>query len=311
MSQGVNVHQERLARARCKLEGLSVGDGFGERWFYIPPDLAPSLIKARAEPAPIWDYTDDTQMALSIFFILRRYKGIDRAKLAQSFARRYNPERKYGASMRGLFEQVRNGVPWRTAAQWLFDGQGSFGNGAAMRVAPVGGYFADDLDAVVEQARRSAEVTHAHPEGIAGAIAVAVAAALAWQSREKTPPDRRAFIEQILPLVPESEVRSGLQRAAEIQSNWSSFGGVVAALGNGLKISAQDTVPFCVWAAGEYLDNYEEALWLTAQAGGDIDTNCAIVGGIVATRTGREGIPAEWRKNREPLPSWPFGDNAQ
>src|SRR5256885_13051125 len=116
--------------------------------------------------------------------------------------------------MRGLFEQIRNGIPWRTAAQWLFDGQGSFGNGAAMRVAPVGGYFADDLNAVIEQARRSAEVTHAHAEGIAGAIAVAVAAALAWQSREESAPDRRTFIEQILPLVLESEVHSGLQRAA-------------------------------------------------------------------------------------------------
>src|SRR5258708_18242490 len=109
----------------------------------------------RAEPGPIWEYTDDTQMALSIFFILRKYKGIEPGQLAQSFVHRYNPHRKYGASMRGLFQQIHDGVPWRTAAQGLFEGQGSFGNGAAMRVAPVGGYFADDLKPVVEKARRS------------------------------------------------------------------------------------------------------------------------------------------------------------
>src|SRR5262249_45162135 len=111
MNDTLPEHGERLIRARCALEGLSVGDAFGERWFFIPPDLAPNLIKLRAEPAPIWEYTDDTQMALSIFLTLRRFKGIEQAALAESFARRYNPDRKYGASMRGLFEQIRNGVP--------------------------------------------------------------------------------------------------------------------------------------------------------------------------------------------------------
>ncbi len=52
------------------------------------------------------------------------------------------------------------------------------GNGAAMRVAPIGAYFADDLDKVLYYAQASAEVTHAHIEGIVGAMAVAVASAL-------------------------------------------------------------------------------------------------------------------------------------
>ena len=65
-----------------------------------------------------------------------------------------------------------------------------------------------------------------------------------------------------------------------------------------------DTVPFCLWCAGEQLDRYDEALWLTASAGGDIDTNCAIVGGIVANYVGEEGIPLNWRAGREPLPAW-------
>jgi len=78
----------------------------------------------------------------------------------------------------------------------------------------------------------------------------------------------------------------------------------VSALGNGSAISAQDTVPFVLWCAGECLDNYEEAIWLTASGGGDVDTTCAMVGGIVTTYTGIEGIPAEWIQAREPLPAW-------
>ena len=81
---------------------------------------------------------------------------------------------------------------------------------------------------------------------------------------------------------------------------------VVAILGNGQRVSAQTTVPLVLWIAGKYLDNYENAIWNTIQAGGDVDTTCAMVGGIVATYTGIEGIPTEWIARREPLPAWPF-----
>jgi len=67
-----------------------------------------------------------------------------------------------------------------------------------------------------------------------------------------------------------------------------------------------DTVPLALWCAGERLDDYEEALWLTVSALGDRDTTCAIVGGVVAAYTGAGGIPGAWLRAREPLPSWPF-----
>ena len=68
-----------------------------------------------------------------------------------------------------------------------------------MRVAPLGAYFADALKTVVEQAQRSAEVTHAHPDGMAGAIAVAVAAAWAWRLRDRSAqPQRSEFLDLIL-----------------------------------------------------------------------------------------------------------------
>ncbi|HUG19532.1 MAG TPA: ADP-ribosylglycohydrolase family protein, partial [Planctomycetaceae bacterium] len=72
-------------------------------------------------------------------------------------------------------------------------------------------------------------------------------------------------------------------------------------LGNGSRITAQDTVPFCLWVASKFRDDYVEALWNTVTVGGDIDTNCAIIGGIVALSAGPESIPEEWRLNRESL----------
>lgn len=60
-------------------------------------------------------------------------------------------------------------------------------------------------------------------------------------------------------------------------------------------------VPFCVWVAANHLDDYRTAIVRTVRGGGDIDTNCAIVGGIVALAVGREGIPPEWLAEREEL----------
>ncbi len=301
-----SIDTTRFARARLALEGLSIGDAFGER-FFIHPDVVERLLDLRALPAPPWPYTDDTEMALSIVSVLRRHGTIDQDALAQSFAERYDPSRGYGPAMHRLLARIRDGEPWQAVAPSLFEGQGSYGNGAAMRVAPLGAYFADDLDQVVEQAQRSAEVTHAHPEGIAGAIAVAVASAWAWRIGRGGAPTFASLIDLVLQYIPQSEVYSRLRRANDLSPGLPAQYGA-ALLGNGSAISAQDTVPFAIWCAGSYLNDYEAALWHTASGLGDVDTNCAIVGGIVAMATGEAGIPAEWRESREPLPNWPFHD---
>ena len=84
----------------------------------------------------------------------------------------------------------------------------------------------------------------------------------------------------------------------------SSIWSAVRSLGNGSSITAQDTVPFVLWCAAHHLDSYADAIWLTISGLGDIDTNCAMVGGIVAACTGTEGIPPEWLRRCERLPSW-------
>jgi hypothetical protein len=72
-------------------------------------------------------------------------------------------------------------------------------------------------------------------------------------------------------------------------------------LGNGREVAAHDTVPFAIWAAARHLTDYEQAIWATATAGGDIDTTCAIVGGITATAS-PGSLPRTWLQAAEPLP---------
>ena len=305
MNTDSQIAANRLARARLSLEGLSVGDTFGEK-FFTNPDVVEGLIQARALPSPPWHYTDDTLMALSVFEVLRKCQAINQDLLAGSFANHYDRFRGYGPAMHRLLGAILDGEYWQQAAASQFNGQGSYGNGSAMRVSVIGAYFADNLALTSEQAVLSAVITHTHEEAIAGAIAVAIATAIAWQLKESSlRPTRSEFLDLIYPHIPASEVKSKIRQGRDLPPG-SSVRFAVSVLGNGVQVSAQDTVPFTLWCAGEMLHSFEEALWLTVSGLGDRDTTCAIVGGIVVMYAGEESIPKEWLAAREQLPEWAF-----
>ena len=247
-----------------------------------------------------WRWTDDTAMTLEIVANLREWGEINPDALARGFSRRYAQTslRAYGAAMHDLLPKLATSN-WRDEAGALFGGTGSFGNGAAMRAAPIGAYFADDAELAARNAALSARVTHAHTEGVAGAVAVALAACFAAQSDEN-PRTKRQFIGDIIPFLEDGEVKDSLRHARGVLDE--PFEMVVPFLGNGSLISAQDTVPFCLWCAAHQMDDFAHAMWLTVSGLGDRDTTCAIVGGIVAARVGVDKIPREWRENRENLP---------
>ena len=146
------------------------------------------------------------------------------------------------------------------------------------------------------RAARSAAPTHAHPDGVAGAVAVAVAAAAVFAGER----DPRALLETVFARTPAGPTREGLRRAIPMLRAEPAT--VAAELGNGSGVLASDTVPFSVWCAATHLADYAEALWSCGFVGGDIDTTCAIVGGIIVGAVGLEGIPAAWRASRAPLP---------
>ena len=295
-------HAARIDRALLALDGLSVGDAFGER-FFVHPDLVDQLISSRALPAAPWRWTDDTAMALGIVEVLDHLGTLDQDELARVFARRYGkePHRGYGGGAHGILRDILGGAPWRATSTAAFEGQGSMGNGGAMRVAPLGAYFADDLAAVVEHARASAEVTHAHPDGQAGAIATAIAGAAAWRMSAGLEPRSGArLLDLVVEHTPDSGTRDGLDRARNIELD-SSPEIVAHMLGSGNRVLSSDTVPFALWCAARHLDDFEEAMWTTVSGLGDRDTTCAITGGVVALSAGRASIPAAWLAAREPL----------
>ena len=205
----------RRTNAALALEGVSVGDAFGECFFSAPREC----LRNRELPSPPWVWTDDTHMALSIVETLQAHGEIQQDTLAGAFARRFmaEPYRGYGKGAFALLSRIASGEDWRIAAPKLF-GHGSYGNGAAMRAAPIGGFFSGDPSRAASEAQLSAAVTHAHPEGQAGAMAVAAAAALAAGGRLAG----RALIQATLPYVPDGETRSRIATSLDIPAEDST-----------------------------------------------------------------------------------------
>jgi ADP-ribosylglycohydrolase len=306
MSAGLKMsqdHEPRLKRARLSLDGLSVGDAFGDQFFPYG-ETAIDRIAQRLVSASPWHYTDDTAMALCIYGCLERNGGIERDALAEEFATEYrrDPFRGYGGTAHSILQSIGHGVAWERAAGEVFSGMGSMGNGGAMRVAPLGAYFADDLPELIKQARASAEVTHAHPEGQAGALAVALAAAWAWNHRENSATEpAREMIEFVVAHAPESDTWARIRRTLTFP--WTFTPALVGRkVGNGSLVTSPDTVPLAIWCAARHWRNYPEALWNTVSALGDMDTTCAMVGGIVALSARSNAIPDDWLDAREILP---------
>jgi ADP-ribosylglycohydrolase len=215
--------------------GAIAGDMIG-----APYERSP--IKRKDFDIVVSGFTDDTVLTVAVADVILN-RG-DFAQTLKQYARQH-PRRGYGGSFR----------------KWMWSREdepyGSFGNGSAMRVSPVGFAF-ETVEEVLAQARRSAEATHNHPEGIKGAQAVALAVLLA---------------------------RQGASREDIRQEIAGRFGYAMDRTVDGIRpgyrfdVSCQGSVPESIIA---FLDStsYEDAVQNAISLGGDADTMACIAGGI-------------------------------
>ena len=242
-------------------------------------------------------YTDDTHMMIGVAESLVERRGFDPEHMFLTFVRNWEAEpwRGYGPGPPAIFRAFRRGEDPRRVAETLYPG-GSFGNGAAMRIAPIACLYYDNLAELRRVAAESARLTHTHPLGVEGAVLQASAIALAVGTIG--PLDRLAFLEELLSLA-ESEIYR--RKLTAIRGFLSRPGRpsrreVVRVLGN--SVEAFNSVPTAIYA---FLatGSFEEAVRLAVSFGGDRDTIGAMAGAIAGAYYGRESIPARWLEELE------------
>jgi len=270
-------------RARGALLGTFTGHALGMPFESAPPAAVPERLEMLEARLGRGTYTDDTQMAIALAESLLECGGVDEEHLGRTFLAAYDPRRGYGSGTRAVMALIREGVPVADAAVRAFNGDGSLGNGAAMRVAPVAVRYVHEHEALLDAARRSARVTHAHPVGIDAAVVQAAAVGAALRGEDAL---RAACATATTP-----QVRRGLTAAGLLLAELPPPDTVAAALGNGS--TGHESVPAAVYAAAAY-EHFEQAVSFAVRCGGDTDTIGAMAGAITGARTGASAIPSRW-----------------
>lgn len=242
-------------------------------------------------------WTDDTHMMIGLSESLIRNKGFNGENMSQTFLRNWEKEpwRGYGPGPPRVFRMMKSGVPWNLASKQLYGGKGSFGNGAAMRVAPIGLLHYDNAEKLREMAYRSAEITHTHELGKEGAAIQAYAVALAIQEKISSL-EPTEFLDRITHFT-ENKVYKGKLEKARALLPVEDKREVIRNIGN--TVEAFNSVPTAIYCFAKNHENYARAVLYAVSLGGDTDTIGAMTGAIAGAYRGEENIPKSWRDKIE------------
>ncbi|RCV64330.1 poly(ADP-ribose) glycohydrolase ARH3 [Methanophagales archaeon] len=286
---GLDFQIDVNAKFRGAMLGGAVGDALG-----APVEGHP-MEKVRSVYSRGWEmihgrYTDDTEMMIGIAESLIANKGFNGADMALKFIRNYNVKRGYGPGTKEVLRRIREGESWAEASEKLFGGKGSYGNGAAMRIAPVGLFYFDTTDMLWEIAYKTSNITHSHELGKAGAALQALAVALAVRGQKE---------DMLLKLkeVAKTDMYKGkVGKIKALLDESATEKMVISELGNG--VAAFESVPTAIYSflrAGNFKDSVTYAVSL----GGDTDTIGAMTGAISGAYYGEAAIPKAWVERLE------------
>ena len=280
-----------LDTLRGVLLGLALGDTLGAPHEGGPLARGLWALLGRT-PDGLRRFTDDTQMSLDLAESLLACAGLDQDALAQRFAASYHWRRGYGPGAARLLRRIRAGMPWRQASRSVY-AQGSWGNGAAMRAPVLALWPYPSLAALQQAARQQAEITHAHPQGMAGAALMAVATRLLMAPQA----DAAHVLATVHTHVAEPAFAPALQQAAQWLQQQQKGGdaptprAVARALGCG--ITARTSCVTALYLALRHLPQDFDALMRFAIAcGGDVDTIAAMAGALWGAHRGGAALPA-------------------
>lgn len=269
------------------LLGLAVGDAVGASFeglsaAYMSENFRTGRELIAAVSLGDLCYTDDTQMTIGVAETLVRHGRIDTPHLCKCFAKNFDPNRGYGGGARAVLYAMKKGHDHRYLAENYFPG-GSYGNGGAMRVAPVGLFFRQNHEQLWEQAKLSALPTHVHPLGIEGAQVLALAIGIASEMKEYS---KQEFFQQLIARCHSHAYRGPLRRAKDLDDIKD-----LGLFGNG--IEAPESVVTAIATFGLTPNCYESTITNAVFLGGDTDTIAAMAGAISGAYLGVDAIPTQ------------------
>jgi ADP-ribosylglycohydrolase len=219
---------------------------------------------------PASSFTDDTILTAAVASaILENEEAPDYQRHIVQFASRYQTPNSNGPThVTPSFGQMFSN--WLLNEDDLDPSDYSYGNGASMRTIPVAWAY-NDLDRVIDEARKQASITHKHPLGMNGAVAVALAGFLFRQG---------AAVDDVQMQLKE---RCGISTALDLDQLHRTYE---------FDSTAAGSVPVAIVCAIR-ANSFEEVMRNVLYVGGDTDTIGAMAGGIAEFRF---GVPDNLRR---------------
>jgi poly(ADP-ribose) glycohydrolase ARH3 len=276
--------------------GTFLGDAFGRpiEGTGIEDNRLPGWVERRRRSSDPLGYSDDTEMMIFVAESILECGRVDADYLLHWMATHHEPARGYGKGTRAAFAAAARGVP-ATEAAFVSWPQGSKGNGAAVRVAPIACVYVHDESSLATAAATSANVTHADPGAVDAAVVMARAIAALLRAPERAAPVATSFIAQLQPT--DRELATRLALVPWLVEQRASALAAVAALGNG--ILAIESVPLALFCFLRWGSDFESAVVQTALCGGDVDSIAAMNGALSGALVGAAGLPAQWLTRAE------------
>uniref|UniRef100_A0A0P4VID6 ADP-ribosylhydrolase ARH3 n=1 Tax=Rhodnius neglectus TaxID=72488 RepID=A0A0P4VID6_9HEMI len=267
--------------------------------------------------SPIKKYTDDTAMTKSVAESLIKNVAFVEKDMAKRFVSEYfkEPRRGYGGSVVDIFNKLKASKLediWLPARE-QFSGLGSFGNGAAMRVSPIGLFCCNNKPLLIDLATKTSKLTHSNVLGINGANLQALAVQQSFHMDPKSPVNVSEFISNLLEEMAKLEgaedavrvpdenqvaYQEQLKQMAELLKKGDVPNEeVVKVLGNNVLalysvptaiysfLRAQEVVPFI-----QTEDKFRRIIQYSISLGGDTDTIASMAGAIAGAHLGVEAI---------------------
>lgn len=237
-------------------------------------------------------YTDDTQMTLALATSLVDRGHLDAAHAAATYAAFYESSRGYGTAAHWVMQELKQGADYRETGRLQFP-EGSFANGGAMRIAPVGLAYRHATDDVLHGAVEGALLcTHVHPEAVDGAFIQAKAIAWAATSESEDRGDRMDLLRTLMAAARTPIMQGKLQALEYCLEEQADDAAVIARVGNGIR--ASEAVAAALWSFLRYGDTPEECVVRAVNFGGDADTVGAMAGALAGAHHGAAWIPSRW-----------------
>lgn len=289
---GVLMKNEQTIKDR--IAGCLLGGAVGDALGFTTENLSRQRIKqkfGRVTDYHVWPnhgyYTDDTQLTIMVAEALLHSQGFEAQHFKRKLARwwlvhpRLSGRSTKNAAMKCFFRLSKTG----------YDVPGSSG---AMRAAPLGIFYRDNLDALVSNTVDCCRVTHTNSTAIAGALTNAFSVAHAITSETW---DQSKYLTQLCDIVAgiDPALATRFQELPELLDAEEEV-----ALGELLRNSSligspiDDIIVTAVYALLKFPNDYERSVLFCVNAGWDTDTTAAINGNMVGALNGLSRIPQRW-----------------